>query len=190
MKRGFKTEARRLALDVRSELGLDALAPFDVVGWAQLYGVPLLALRDLPCGDRARERFSGDGASVWSAALIPNGTGQVIIYNSCHGPARIKSDVTHEAAHVLLEHPNVTSVSMNQGCAREPELEEEANELAGELLLPTSAAHRMARRRLSDREVGLMFGISAEMARWRLNSTGARLIARRREEAYRRSMGA
>jgi hypothetical protein len=35
-----------------------------------------------------------------------------------------------------------------------------------------------------------MYGISIEMARWRLNSTGASLVARRRDDAYRRSFGA
>jgi Zn-dependent peptidase ImmA (M78 family) len=71
------------------------------------------------------------------------------------------------------------------GCG-EREQEDQANELGGELLLPTSAAHRLARRGASDEQVATHYGISIEMARWRLNATGARLIADRGRKAYQR----
>jgi hypothetical protein len=188
MKRGFKTAARRLAMDVRTELGLDDSMPFDDLAWATLYGIPLLGIAGIGCQEATLRHFLGSGSGRWSAALVPNGTGQVIIFNSAHSPLRIKSNITHEAGHVLLEHPNAASVMLGEGCPIARELEDEANELAGELLLPSTAAHRLANRGASDAEAALMYGISIEMARWRLNATGARLVARRRDDAYRRSV--
>ncbi len=158
MKRGFKASARRLAKEVREELGLDDKDPFAPEAWAELYGIPLLGLDELQCNKQTRQHFLGPSSASWSAALVPNGNGQIIVYNSAHAPVRIKSDVSHEAGHVLLEHPNVVSVTGVQGCRNvERELEDQANELAGELLLPASAAHRLARRRVSDQEVALMY---------------------------------
>jgi hypothetical protein len=49
MKRGFKAAARRLAQEVREELGLDDAAPFEPEAWAELYGIPLVGLQELPC---------------------------------------------------------------------------------------------------------------------------------------------
>jgi Zn-dependent peptidase ImmA (M78 family) len=92
---------------------------------------------------------------------------------------------------VLLEHPNVVNVMGRQGCGNlAHDLEDQANEVAGELLLPMNAAHRLARRQVSDQEAALMYRISREMARWRLNSTGARLAAQRQLDASRRFRGA
>jgi hypothetical protein len=191
MKRGFKAAARRLAQEVREELGLDDAAPFEPEAWAELYGMPLVGLQELPCSEKARRHLLGPASAKWSAALIPNGNGQVIVYNSDHAPVRVRSDISHEAGHVLLEHPNVVNVMGRQGCGNlAHDLEDQANEVAGELLLPMNAAHRLARRQVSDQEAALMYRISREMARRRLNSTGARLAAQRQLDASRRFRGA
>jgi hypothetical protein len=58
-------------------------------------------------------------------------------------------------------------------------MEDEAAELSGELLLPAAAARRAAICRLSDEQVADEFDVSVEFAKWRLNVTGARLIAER-----------
>lgn len=55
MRRGFKTEAKRLALELRSEIGLDAHAPFDPYAFAAEYGIPVVQLSDLE--DEVRAHF-------------------------------------------------------------------------------------------------------------------------------------
>ena len=67
--------------------------------------------------------------------------------------------------------------------------EDEAAEIAGELLVPFDAAKLLARRKTTNEEVALQFGVSVDLARWRMDATGARLIARRRATASSRVSG-
>ena len=76
---------------------------------------------------------------------------------------------------------------MSAAAARhDPEQEQQANELAGELLVPSSVALRLAWQRATDEQVALMFDVSLKIAAWRMNATGARLIVRRAIAARRR----
>lgn len=186
MRYGFKTEAKQLALEVRREIGICVAEPFDPELWAREYGIPLISLHELACTEDAKRHFLGDRSANWSAALVTNGVGQLIVFNPSHVPSRIRSDISHEAGHVILEHPNVTHISLASGCDAGRVLEDEANELAGELLLPASTAKRLATMGATDGEVAEAFGISAGMARWRMNATGARLIAQRQRSSIRR----
>jgi hypothetical protein len=67
---------------------------------------------------------------------------------------------------------------------------DEAADIAGELLVPFDAAKLLARRKATNEEVALQFGVSVDLARWRMDATGARLIARRRAAANSRVSGA
>jgi Zn-dependent peptidase ImmA (M78 family) len=68
-----------------------------------------------------------------------------------------------------------------RGCANpaSKEMEDQAAELSGELLLPAAAARRAAAYGRSDDQVAVQFDVSSEFARWRMNVTGARRIASR-----------
>jgi Zn-dependent peptidase ImmA (M78 family) len=66
------------------------------------------------------------------------------------------------------------------------EQEEAATELGAELLLPAKAALAAARCKASNEAVALQYGVSVAMARWRLDATGARIVASRVEKARRR----
>jgi IrrE N-terminal-like domain len=189
MRRGFKTSAKRIALDVREELELTPTMPFDPKRWADLWGIPLLSSADIGCSEDSITRFHGSASGSWSAALVPNGNGHLIVYNASHAPVRFMSDVSHEAGHVILEHPRIASVTDGKRCGNSKEIEDEANELAGELLLPASAAFQLARRGIGDGEIAERYEISIEMARWRMTSTGARKVAQRQRAAYDRARG-
>ncbi len=90
-------------------------------------------------------------------------------------------------AHVTLEHAFSVSLVTERGCrTSDRQQEEEAAELAGELLLPFDAARSLARRGVVNEDAALVFGVSPEVARWRLDSTGARKIAARTAAVYRR----
>lgn len=71
MRRGFKTEAKRLALELRLEIGLDAHAPFDPYAFALEYGILVVQLSDLD--GPARDHFLKADGSALSGALIPLG---------------------------------------------------------------------------------------------------------------------
>lgn len=184
-----KAALKRLAVELREEIDVSPFDAFDPYALADLYGIDVIRLSELDCSDAARQHFHVTNAHVFSGALVPLGHGAVILENDAHAPVRRRSTAAHEMAHVVREHPFTASLVNERGCrVADPEHEAEAAELAGELLVPFEAAKRFARLSLSDEEVALRFGVSTDIARWRMNATGARIIAQR-AAATRRSGG-
>lgn len=175
-----KAACKRLAGEVRAELGLEPMDALDPWQLAELYGVRVLALGQLPLDHAIRDHFHSVRPEVFSGALLPHRTGAVIVENDAHPTARRRSTMGHEMAHVVGEHKFHTSLVSERGCRTADKLQEdEAAEISGELLIPFEAAKRLARRKATDDEVALRFGVSPELARWRMNATGARIIAQR-----------
>jgi hypothetical protein len=182
-----KADLARLAAEVRkNELKASLyqrICPYDL---ADLYGVDVLTLQGLAdsgCPPEAIEFFTSVRPEAWSAALVPNGTGQFIVENNAHTPQRRRSNIAHEMAHLLLEHEfdRILFTNGKRGCANPTSkmMEDQAAELSGELLLPAAAARRAAAFRQTDVQVADQFDVSPEFARWRMNVTGARVIASR-----------
>lgn len=176
-----KKDLVALALALRREMDLTPHDRFDPLALAELYGVQVLCLSELGCSPSPLEHLQTTRPEVFSGALIPFDDGStVIVENDAHVPERRASTASHEMAHVVLEHPFAPALSDGKGCRlTNRELEAEANELAGELLLPTAAARQLAYDRVSDAVAAQRFGVSIQFAAWRLNSTGSRLIAAR-----------
>ncbi|MFF4985477.1 ImmA/IrrE family metallo-endopeptidase [Streptomyces sp. NPDC001046] len=185
MRRGFKAEAKRLALEVRDELEVDAHAPLNPYELAALYGVAVFSLSDIAEGKSelasALAHFTSVRPDAFSAAVIPVGTGRVILENCGHDPQRRVSTLAHEMAHVVLEHSFSTLLRTSGGECRESDREQEAEaaELSGELLIPSDAALRLAYRNTPDERVAEHFGVSLKFAQWRMTATGARIRAMR-----------
>lgn len=57
--------------------------------------------------------------------------------------------------------------------------EEEADWLAGEILIPYDGALRLARANATDQHAAATFNVSLAVARWRMNHSGARRVAER-----------
>lgn len=188
MKRGFKAFAKRLAVELREEVNLSSAEPFDPWSLAEQWGIDVLPLLDVDCSAEAMRHFTVTNPGVFSGALIPVGTGAVIVENNTHHLVRRRATTSHEMAHVVLEHQFGGSLVNERGCrTADKTQEEEATELAGELVVPFEEAKRLARRDLIDEEVAAKFAVSVEIARWRMNATGARIIAARARDSYRRS---
>jgi Zn-dependent peptidase ImmA (M78 family) len=183
-----KAALKRLAIELRWEVGLSAYEPFNPLVLAELYGVDVFRLSEIDCSPKALAYFQIERPELFSGALVPLPDGStVIIENDSHEPERRVSTATHEVAHVTLEHSFAATLTDSQGCRVSiPEQESEAAELSGELLLPTDAAKRLAFNRVTDEEVARQFGISVQFARWRMNATGARKIAARAAARRRR----
>lgn len=177
-----KAALQRLAASVREELGLADVAPFDVHLWSREYGVPFLAIDQLTISDAARDRFTREAPELWSAALVRNGTGHVVVFNSAHAPARVRSNLAHEVAHLVAEHELSPSWVDPQGrCSGASRAQEaEAAELAGALLVPAERARVLAMRGVDPALVATQYAVSLDMARWRLDVSGGAVIARRR----------
>ena len=177
MRRGFKTEAKALALELRAEIGLDAHAPFDPYAFAAEYGIPVVTLGELE--HPAVEHFYRADDSPLSGALIPLGDGAVILDNDAQPAPRRRTTMCHELAHVVLEHAFGATFADERKCGLSGDQEAEADWLAGEILVPYEAALRLARAGANDQYVAQQFDVSLAVARWRMNGSGARVVARR-----------
>lgn len=113
-RRGFRAEAERLALDVRTGLGLGAYAALDPLALARDLEVPVLALSALTVPPPGKDLIAGLGqavglllgteAAAFSAMTVFLGSRRVIVHNDAHNPGRQASDIGHELAHGLLLH--------------------------------------------------------------------------------------
>lgn len=177
MRRGFKTEAKALALELRAEIGIDAHVPFDPYVFAAEYGIPVVRLSDLE-GD-ARDHFLRTRGGALSGALIPNGSGFVILENDAQLMTRRRTTMCHELAHVVLEHQFGVSLSDERKCGLGGDQEAEADWLSGEMLIPNDGAFRLARANATDEQAARAYDVSLAIARWRMNHSGARKVVQR-----------
>jgi len=175
LRRGFKAEAERIAAEIRSELSLNSTSRLDPRGLAAHLGIPVLTIRD--CA-----RFADNGVSLkhltrvdpdsFSAITVFIGSRRLIIHNEAHAPTRQANDIVHEIAHCLLEHPP-SPVTDHSGCRRwDKTLEDEANWLAGALLVPREGALALSRSGMTIADIAANFGVSEQLCRWRVNQTG------------------
>ena len=186
-----KAALHRLAAEVRTEIGLVATQPFDPGAWSEEYGVPIVKLSVLQTSGDAVGHFLSTGSARWSAALLPNGTGQVVVYNDSHEAPRIRSDLAHEAAHVVAEHVVTLAWTTPDGrcCGWGKTQENEAAEIAGALLIPPQIAQRSAMRGVPTVDLAHQYGVSVQMAQWRMSVSGGALIADRARRKRHSSAG-
>lgn len=187
MQRGFKAFAEKLAVEVRTEMGIPAHGRLCAFQLTQFLGIPTLGFSKLTKGAMSAgvtEKQLAAFENEVHGVCIPLGTARAILYNDKSHPARQQSDVAHEASHILLRHPLADIVSGAVG-QRSKELEEEAAHLGGVLLLPMPAALHVLRQRMSIDAAAAEYGISAEMVNYRCNVSGARQIYSRGARAQR-----
>ena len=174
LRRGFRSEAERIARGVRSEMGLNAaksVAPEDL---ASLLGIEVRAGDELVPRERFRELERIQPESFSACTLRPSPERVVVVYNPLSARSRRSSDLAHELAHILLDHElsrlerlgDVTFFSCHAI------QEEEAGWLSGCLLLPRALLLAEVRRGTSAKEIAKKCGISEQMAQYRLNVTG------------------
>jgi Zn-dependent peptidase ImmA (M78 family) len=186
-RRGFKTEVNEIAREIRRELGLrdaDRLDPWKLAAHLAIPVVPLSSLRaEAP---RAARLFRTVERDTFSAVTVFAGTERMIVYNDSHSRGRQASDIAHELAHALLQHP-AAPVFDAHGCRNwDAALEDEANWLAAALLISEEAALAIALNGTSTEAAAVHYGVSKQMLQFRLNVTGARLRVRRARGYHRR----
>jgi len=183
LRRGFKTEAETIAAEIRSDLKVSLHSRLDPQLLAEHLDIQLWPLSQLNHSTSSVEGLAeaityltAADTSVFSAVTVFSGTVRTIVHNDGQSLARQASNISHEVAHGLLLHPP-GPVLDQRGCRLWiADAEDEANWLGGTLLIPGPAARRAARNRRSLDQIADQFGCSTEMARWRLNMTGARRL--------------
>lgn len=177
MKRGFKADAKRKSLAIREELGIktnEALDCFELANYFNIPSVPVDSLGEFGFSTEQIELVCyANGNQQFSAITISIQEGYLIIYNQTHSLARTNSSLAHEISHIICEH-DFSSLSNLKKISREfdQDKEDEANWLAGCLLLPEDGLFWALKQKMSIPDIAYHYNISQQMTRWRYNSTG------------------
>jgi Zn-dependent peptidase ImmA (M78 family) len=175
--RGFKTWCENIAAQHRGKLELKPHDPLQASVLATQLGVEVKTPKDLPGLDEAAMRvLLHDDPGSWSAVTLSVQGKDLVILNPSHRGGRPNSDLMHELSHLLLGHkPGQSFISADGATvlsAFNKSQEDEANWLAGALLLPRVALMHIRRQRLPDGQVIQQYNVSGDMLRWRVNVTG------------------
>lgn len=191
MRKGFKTEAERMAVAARALVGLSESAPLPARTLAKAMGVVVMGPREIPgLPEPIVTQMLFDFAANWSGVTIPVEGQTLIIHNTTHIPARQESDVMHELAHILCKHKpgKIVPPGALPWASRsyDSEQEEQAAWLGGCLQIPRPGLVSSILQNLDNLAIAIRFGASPEMVRFRRNTSGVDVQLARRA-AYKRS---
>lgn len=177
LRRGFKSQCERRAVEIRRAFDLPPDAPLSASLVADQLRVHVWTERDilnLPTQDL--HQLTVSDADSWSAFVIRVEGEHLVVLNSTQSVARKNSVLMHELSHIMLGH-ELSSASLTVDGFFVPttynqDEEDEANWLAGALLLPRPAL--LASRRLgwSDPTIMEKYFVSGDMLIWRTRVTG------------------
>lgn len=173
LPRGFKAEAERIALRLRSEVGVGLTEPLDIALVAKAVGADVVAADQLVSMERLHE-IERLQAFAFSACTFDIRGRAVVVFNPLRRPERQASDIAHELSHLILNH-ELSQIEYLDGAPFRtclPDQEEQATALGGTILLPRPALLAAAKRSLSLDELATEMGVTVEMARFRWNTTG------------------
>ena len=174
LRRGFKSEAERIAKRVRTGLGLSDVDPVAPELIAEFLGIEIRAGDELLPRERFEVLEDIQPGSFSACTLQPTPGRVVVVHNPLSPESRQKSDIAHELAHTLLDH-ELTSVQRLGDLtflSCDPVQEEEAAWLSGCLLLPRALLLAEVRKGAGARDIAREHGVSERMAQYRLGVTG------------------
>lgn len=173
MQRGFKAEAERQAGQIRDEMGKSPSDPLDAVELARHLGAEVRCADELT--SRAKlQTLEELQPGAFSACTFSVGDRHVIVYSPLASVGRTQSDIAHEVAHIVLDHgmKTVQTIAGMSFFTCDPDEEQEANWLAGCLLLPRRLVYLAAKRGLDSAGIAEVYSVSEPMAAFRLRTTG------------------
>ena len=185
MRRGFKSWCEGAAAEYREALGVPMAVALDPHVLAEHLGVRVVMPEDVPgVAPASLRRLRGvAGRASWSAIAISQGGVRLVILNSGHPGTRQANSLAHELAHIILNHTsddvNVSREGFLFRNRFDREQEDEADWLAGCLLLPRDGLLRAYWRKRSPAALAQHFGVSQKLVTWRLRMTGITRLARR-----------
>lgn len=177
LKRGFKSQCERRSVEIRRSLDLDPLAPLSALRLAKYNRIRVWAVQDI---DGLTQpdilQLTKHDKDSWSAFALRKSTSHLVVFNPSQSDARINSVVMHELSHILLGHELSLVVKSDEGhlvpANYDQNQEDEANWLAGTLLLPRPALLDVRRKGIPDRQVIDTYLVSNQMYQWRVRMTG------------------
>jgi len=177
--RGFKSWCENVAIQHRKDIGLEEIDPIDPRVLAQKLGVHVLAIDQVPdIEEKTLNILTQDDPDSWSALTVCSDNSHLVVLNPTQSKARTNSDLAHELSHIIIGHTaariDVTPDNLLILDSYDKKQEDEANWLAGCLLLPRPALIHIIRNIKNESKARNDYGVSAQMLTYRLNVTGAR----------------
>jgi Zn-dependent peptidase ImmA (M78 family) len=175
--RGFKIKAKKESLEIRKEIGADYNEPLDCFKLVESLEIPAYPVEKMGEFGLSTELINticyAEGKQQFSATTISVPLGHLIFYNQTHTFERTNSSLAHEASHIILGHEFSSILDMKM-VSREfdKEKEDEANWMAGCLLLPEDGLIWALKKNMSIGSIADHYNISKQMTQWRYNSTG------------------
>lgn len=177
MRRGFKARAERLSLRFRDDCGLSARDPLNPRIFLKKCGYTVWEPKDIPGIDPAHvQQLTVHDPDSWSGVTIREAGLIAIIVNPSHALTRQANTLMHEWAHIELRHkPNRVDRSENGLLLLSDypsEVEDEANWLAGTMLVPREGLLFHCGQGLGAQQVAGHYGVSTQLVNWRMGATG------------------
>ena len=177
LRRGFKTEAERIAVEARRLVGVLARSPLSARALAKRLEVVVVGPLDIPdFPEGLASQLLVQHAGRWSAFTFKVDDGHFIVHNPTHEPPRQESNVMHELAHIWLKHkPDTIEPAGRLPFAMrsfDENQEDQAKWLGGCLQIPREALLWFLQRRFDNVAIAAHFNASEEMVRFRRNMTG------------------
>jgi len=177
VKRGFKSQCEKRAIELRKQLGLESTSPLSATELSDQVNVTIWSTLDIDgLGLQDLRQLTEIDADSWSAFTLRIENKHLVVYNSSQSPARINSVCMHELSHIILGHElhnaHVSSEGHLVPSNYNKEQEDEADWLGGTLLLPRPALLEIRSLKLTDDEAEARYCVSTDMIRWRFRMTG------------------
>ncbi len=185
-RRGFKSQCERRSVEFRRTLGLQQHAALSADRLAAEIDVTVWSVEDVEGVSTEAVRVLVDEADPsWSALTMRVGPYHLIVYKPVSSVGRRNSVVMHELAHIILGHELASACILEDGSLVpgnfDQDQEDEADWLAGTLLLPRPTLMSIRQRGLSDDAACREHLVSLDMLQWRFRMTGVDYqLARRR----------
>ncbi len=176
-RRGFKSQCERRSVEFRKQVGAAPTAPMLARDLARVIGVTVWSTTQIAGISREHLDVLNDQADdSWAALTMRVGASNLIVYKPVQSAGRRNNAVMHELAHIILGHELAQACLLDDGSLVpgnfDQEQEDEADWLAGTLLLPRSALMLIRERHLVDSDACLEYGVSQDMLNWRIRMTG------------------
>ena len=182
LPRGFKADAERRATTLRAEMGIGPAEGLAPAALAEHLDVGY-RLADTLIPREALIALDKLQPGCFSACTLPGPNGPVVVVNPLNSAGRQQSDAMHELSHILLRHETrqLERIGDLVFFTCDPDQEEQADHLGATLLLPRPLLVAAHAHGLSATAIAETYGVSEQLARWRLNSTGVTIQIHRRK---------
>ncbi len=176
-RRGFKSQCERRSVEFRKQFGLSDHSALSADRLARELRVTIWSTDEVNgISTEARSVLRDETDQSWSALTMRLGADHLVVYKPVSSRGRRNNVVMHELAHIILGHELAKACILEDGSLVpgnfDQDQEDEADWLAGALLLPRPALMSIRQRRLSDEEACEEHLVSVEMLKWRIRMTG------------------